>query len=141
MRYGVIVAQGAISAMREFAWIFLAGGTGASLRVFLATTIDRRLHESLPYVGTLIINLVGCLAIGLASAVIGPGGMRPVILGGLLGGFTTYSAFGLLTWDLLRNGRYLAFAGQILVHLIGGLLCVWAGLALGRAIAGEPRLP
>ena len=43
--------------------------------------------------------------------------------GGLLGGFTTYSAFGLLSWELLREGRVGAFSGQILIHLLGGIAC------------------
>lgn len=128
----------AFSSLREFLWIFLAGGTGASLRVFLATTVDRRLHETLPYVGTLLVNWIGCLAIGAASTCIGPGALRPVILGGLLGGFTTYSAFGLLSWDLLREGRTLAFSAQVLAHVVGGLLFVAAGVALGRSFAPEP---
>lgn len=126
------------STLRELVGVFLAGGTGASLRVFLVGVIDRRLHEHFPYVGTLVVNLVGCLAIGLLSAVLSPNVWRPILLGGLLGGFTTYSAFGLLSWDLLRDGKTVAFAGQVLLHVVVGIACVWAGLALGKMLT--PRV-
>lgn len=129
------------ASLREFFWIFVAGGLGASLRVALATTLDRWLQAHLPYVGTLVVNLIGCLGIGLASVLIGPGALRPIILGGFLGGFTTYSAFGLLSWQLLHDGRTLSFAAQVGIHLVAGLLCVWAGIALGRVIGPPERLP
>ena len=122
----------ASASLRELIGVYLAGGTGASLRVFLVGVIDRRLHETFPFVGTLAVNLVGCLAIGILAPVLAPGPWRPIVVGGLLGGFTTYSAFGLLSYELLREGRTGAFAGQVLLHVIAGLLCVWAGVALGR---------
>jgi CrcB protein len=127
------------SLLRELALVFLAGGTGASLRVFLVGVLDRRLHETFPFVGTLVVNLVGCFAIGVGTAILG-NHWRPVVLGGLLGGFTTYSAFGLLSWELLRQGKTAAFTGQILLHVVGGIVCVVLGLALGRAILGPDRV-
>ena len=127
------------SALRQFSLVFVFGGAGASLRVFLVGVLDRRLQDALPFAGTLIVNLLGCLAIGFFSAILPPP-WRPIVLGGLLGGFTTYSAFGLLSWDLLREGRWGAASGQILVHLIGGMLCVMLGLWLGRMVAGPPKL-
>ena len=126
--------------LRELVLVFLAGGAGASLRVFLVGVLDRRLHESFPFVGTLCVNLIGCFAIGVGAAVLGHA-WRPVVLGGLLGGFTTYSAFGLLSWELLREGRTAAFSGQVLAHLVGGILCVILGLAAGRMIVGARDVP
>ena len=128
-----------MSVFRQFGLVFLFGGAGASLRVFLVGVIDRRLHQILPFAGTLVVNLIGCLAIGFFSAILPPP-WRPIVLGGLLGGFTTYSAFGLLSWDLLEEGRLGAASGQVLIHLIGGLLCVVLGLWLGRMVAGPPKI-
>lgn len=129
------------ATLRELGWIFLAGGTGACLRVVLATTVDRWLHAHVPYIGTLLVNMLGCFGIGFAASMLGPGALRPVVLGGLLGGFTTYSAFGLIGWDLLREQKTGWLALQIGGHVIGGILCVWAGVVLARAVGIPERLP
>ncbi len=128
-----------IASARELLWVFLAGGAGATLRMVLVPVLDERLRAWLPFAGTLVVNLIGCFAIGVLSVVLAPGSARPIVLGGLLGGFTTYSAFGLLSWELLDQGKRGAFAGQILLHVLGGLLCVWLGLLLGRALVPEGR--
>ena len=125
---------------RDLLWVFLAGGVGATLRVALVPLFDARLHRWLPFAGTLLVNMVGCLAIGVLSVVLSPSSLRPIVLGGLLGGFTTYSAFGLLSWELLEEGKHGAFAAQIVLHLVGGIVCVWLGLVVGRALAPGPRL-
>jgi CrcB protein len=139
--YRAIRAQvSTVPPVRDLLWVFLAGGAGATLRVALVPLLDKRLHQVLPFAGTLVVNMLGCLAIGTLSVVLAPGSARPIVLGGLLGGFTTYSAFGLLSWDLLDEGRRGAFAGQILLHVLGGLACVWLGLVVGRALAPESRL-
>jgi CrcB protein len=129
-----------VPPVRDLLWVFLAGGAGATLRVALVPLLDKRLQDWLPFAGTLAVNMIGCLGIGILSALLSPGSARPIVLGGLLGGFTTYSAFGLLSWELLEQGRRGAFAGQILLHLIGGIACVWLGLVVGRALAPGGRL-
>jgi CrcB protein len=115
--------------------VFLAGGVGASLRVALVPLIDARLHASLPSAGTWIVNMIGCLAIGLGASLLPQGSLRPILLGGLLGGFTTYSAFGLLTYEYAEQGRYGAFALQVLLHVAIGLLAVGLGLWVGKQLA------
>ncbi len=112
--------------------VFLAGGTGALLRVALSATVESRLGERLPHVGVLTANLVGCLLIGACAATIPVGPWRTIILGGLLGGFTTYSAFALFKADLLASGRYDLFGIQLGLHLVGGLLAVVGGMQLMR---------
>ena len=127
------------SALRQLSMVFVAGGLGASLRVWLVGVLDKRIDRVLLFGGTLIVNLLGCLAIGFLSAILPPP-WRPVVLGGLLGGFTTYSAFGLLSWNLLRDGKLGAFTAQISIHLIGGIVCVVLGLWLGKLVVGPERL-
>lgn len=122
--------------MRQLVWVFVAGGTGASLRVLLAAALDARWSTRLPFVGTLAVNMLGCLAIGVAAAMIPAGTARTAIVGGLLGGFTTYSAFALLSFELLRDARYAVVGIQIVTHVVIGVLCVGGGLALGRALGG-----
>lgn len=113
---------------------FVAGGLGALLRVLLVPLVDRRLDAILPFAGTLAVNLLGCFAIGVGSVLLG-GPARLVVLGGLLGGFTTYSAFGLLGVELLTQGRTAAALAQLGGHLAGGLLCAWMGTLVGRWLA------
>lgn len=116
-------------------WVFLAGGTGAALRVALVPLLDDRLQNLLPSAGTLAVNVIGCLAIGLGAAMLPQGPLRPILLGGLLGGFTTYSAFGLLTYAHVEQGRYGVVAAQVLLHVALGLAAVGLGLWLGRSLA------
>ncbi|MBX7081450.1 MAG: CrcB family protein [Nannocystaceae bacterium] len=116
--------------------VFVAGGVGASLRVALASVLDGRAPR-LP-AGTLVVNLLGCLAIGVVAAMVPRGPWRTIAIGGLLGGFTTYSSFALLTWELARSDRMLAALLQIAGHVVGGLLAVAAGLWIGAALTRAP---
>lgn len=118
----------------QIAGVFLAGGTGATLRVLLSGRLEAALVERLPFAGVLIVNLIGCLLIGLASAAITATHWRNIVLGGLLGGFTTYSAFALFSVTLAEDQRWGVLASQIGAHLVGGMACVWAGFWLARAL-------
>jgi CrcB protein len=103
-------------------------------RYWLAGWLDDRLAASVPDGGVLLVNLLGCLLIGLLSAVISDVSTRAAVLTGLLGGFTTYSAFALLTHEFAAAGRWPMFCVQVTAHLVGGLLCVGLGLWIGRAL-------
>lgn len=117
--------------------LFAAGGAGACLRFVLGTRLDVALAARLPHVGTLVVNLLGCLAIGALAAALAPGPARTIVLVGLLGGFTTYSSFALLSVDLAQTGKWSALALQIGLHGVGGMLLVMLGAAVvglfGRA--------
>mgnify|MGYP007130773177 CR=1 FL=1 len=58
-------------------WVFLAGGVGATLRVVLGGLVDVRLSSRLPHAGTLVVNMLGCLAIGVAAVAL-PAGVGPL---------------------------------------------------------------
>lgn len=116
-------------------WVFVAGGAGASARVALVPLLDARLQAAFPAGGTFIVNMIGCFAIGVGAAALPEGSLRPILLGGLLGGFTTYSAFGLLTYVYAQQGRWGVFTAQVLLHVALGLLSVGIGLWLGKVIA------
>ncbi|MGY1811313.1 fluoride efflux transporter FluC [Blastococcus sp. SYSU D00820] len=92
---------------------------------------------------TLLVNLTGCLAIGLLTAVLAArspaaGWPRPFLAVGVLGGYTTYSAFAVEVVRLADGGAALLAAGYVLASVVGGLLAVVAGLRAGRALTGEP---
>jgi CrcB protein len=122
-------------------WLLLmaGGGLGAALRFALAGWVDQRVSPDLPW-GTLAVNLVGCFAIGLlvtwadARGTLTPG-LRLFLIAGLLGGFTTFSTFGLETWQLLADGRAAWAMANAAGSVIAGMTAVVAGVVLGRALA------
>lgn len=123
-----------VSTAAQLAAVFLSGGVGALARVLLSGRLEEALAERLPFAGVLIVNLLGCLAIGMAAAMISATHWRNIVLGGLLGGFTTYSAFALFTVTLAEQQRWAILATQILAHLLGGVACVWTGLWIARLL-------
>jgi CrcB protein len=119
--------------MLHWLLVFALGGVGALLRVGIGTAIGPR---SFPW-ATLLVNLLGCLAIGaLFEWLAARHGLadlwRPALLGGLLGGFTTFSAFGLETWSMLQSGRAAAAVLYALGSVALGVLGVAAGVWLAR---------
>jgi CrcB protein len=88
---------------------------------------------------TSVENLSGALLLGLLMAVVlgtgTPGRyLRPFLGVGVLGGYTTFSAYMLDTRGLLAAGNLPTALGYLLGTLVGGLVAVWAGLAAGRGL-------
>lgn len=121
-------------------WLWVAGGgaLGSALRYGLALGVQRRLGAGWPF-GTLAVNLLGSFLIGwvfhlLASREIPAEGPRLFIVAGLLGGFTTFSAFSLETLRLLQEGAWPLAALYVALSTAGGLLAAWAGFQLAAWI-------
>ena len=115
----------------------LGGCLGAMGRYGLAMLTQRAAGSPFFPVGTLTVNVLGCFFIGFLaglSEVRGPmtPHLRVFLLAGLLGGFTTFSAFGFETVELLRIGRVGAALLNVGLQLGVGLSAVWLGLVLGR---------
>lgn len=114
--------------------VALGGAAGASLRFAVALAM-RGVGGALPW-WTLTVNVLGSFAIGLiAQLAVARGWPEPLRIGlmtGLLGGFTTFSAFSLETLALLREQPAAAFA-NVALHL---LLCL-AACALGLWLGGR----
>ena len=118
----VAAAGGALGAMARYAVDLAAEGLGYSL----------------PW-ATLTINLVGCLLMGvLVSYVLAHPARhqlwRPFLGAGVLGGFTTFSAFAGDAVLLADEGAWAAGAAYVVATLVGGLIAVWAGYELGHAL-------
>jgi len=116
-----------------------AGGfLGALFRFGLGGWAHRLLPNLAFPVGTLLVNLLGCLLIGILS---GLGQARQVFSPefrlfafiGLLGGFTTFSTFGLETFAMLRDGEQMRAAMNVGLNVLPGLLLVWLGYSLAAA--------
>ncbi len=89
---------------------------------------------------TLLVNLTGCLLLGVLLGLLAERrpeatGLRTFVGAGVLGGFTTFSAFAVETVDLLRAGAVSAAGAYVLASVAGGVLAVAIGLraaAVGR---------
>jgi len=119
--------------------IGFAGLVGTLLRYWLSGVIARRYGETFPY-GTLIVNLIGCFVIGFLfylfyDRALASSTPRTVIFIGLLGGFTTFSSYGLQTFTLLRDGELFLALVNVVTSNVLGLLFVWVGYSLAKVIA------
>jgi fluoride exporter len=88
--------------------------------------------------GTLFVNLVGGLLIGMALVWLEQrpyDGVRLFLLTGVLGGFTTFSAFSAESLLLLERGQWSMALLHTLAHVLGALACAAAGVAIARAMA------
>jgi len=110
--------------------VMIGGAAGAGLRWEFGRLALARLGPGFPW-GTLGVNLVGGLLMGiLAGATMGQGPDRPLWLllaVGLLGGFTTFSAFSLDLFAMLERGRFAATAAYALASVLGSLLLLAFG--------------
>ncbi len=113
------------------------GFIGTIMRYLLNDVIYRSLdYPFYPY-GTLTINVLGCFFIGLLASLaesriaLTPE-VRVFLQIGILGGFTTFSTFGLETFSLIRDGQFLLGVGNILLQVFVGLFAVWLGYYLGQ---------
>ena len=118
-------------------FVGVGGFIGAILRYLVTNWVQDTLHTlSLPY-GTLTVNMVGCLLIGLLAGLtesrnlLGPE-TRALILVGVLGGFTTFSTFGYETIQLIRDGESLAAFSNVGLQLCLGLVAVWIGYSASQ---------
>jgi fluoride exporter len=119
--------------------IALGGAVGSVLRYVLAQWTDAALNprgeHAFPW-GTLTVNVLGCASIGLLGALFATSHTldatppreehRLLLVVGLLGGFTTFSAFGLDTLHLLRDGRLAAALVNVLITNLACIAAVWA---------------
>ena len=124
--------------MQKTILIGLAGLAGTLLRYGLATVVTRQSGETFPW-GTLAVNLIGCFLAGAVFHLTGEKFLinptiRTVVLIGLLGGFTTFSAYGLQTFELLRDGQFGLATLNLAVSNVLGLLMVWAGYAVSKTL-------
>lgn len=117
--------------------IVIGGVLGSLARVGVAQAFGDWDTGSLPW-ATLSVNLVGALVIGVVassqSVADGPSWLRPFVITGVLGGFTTFSALALETGLLLDDGRVGVAAGYLVLTMVGGLLAV----RVGAALTGRP---
>lgn len=119
--------------------IALGGALGAVSRYGLASWIVSLSPLQRFPLGTIVVNVIGCFAMGLVASSTVKGGMwdneqlRLFLMPGLLGGFTTFSAFGLETFALARAGQPLLAGCNVAASVIGSICALWLGTKLRGA--------
>ncbi len=116
--------------------VMAGGALGAGARYLVGLLIVARLGNGFP-IATLAINLLGGLLMGLLVGALARFGQNGepwrLLLGvGVLGGFTTFSAFSLECWTLIERGAYAAAFVYIAASVLGGVALLVAGVALGK---------
>lgn len=123
--------------------LFVGGGLGTLARYGLNGVISARV-ATFP-LGTMIVNITGCFAIGFLAAIADPSfgrmwlktGWRDFLMVGFCGGYTTFSSYGIQTLNLARDGEWLLVAGNIIGSNALGLVAVYLGWVLGRFLQAK----
>jgi fluoride exporter len=119
--------------------IGLGGALGAMARHGVSVASHARYGADPFPVGVLVVNVLGCLLAGVLAGLLAsmrvhlPTEARTFLMVGLLGGFTTFSAFGVDTFTLLHSGHYGTAALNVVAQVGLTLIAVWAGFALASA--------
>jgi CrcB protein len=119
-------------------WVALGGALGSMARYKLSGLV---LHHTIDWrfpAGTFTVNVVGCLVAGLLAGYaeqreVFTAEARLFLFTGVLGGFTTFSAFGLETMFLMRRGEWLVAGSNVALSVAAGLAALWLGLHAAAA--------
>ena len=118
--------------------IAVGGAVGSILRYLVQIQCTHWFGSRFP-LGTLIINTIGSLLIGFLFIVLlerysVSREIRLALMTGLLGGFTTFSAFSLETIDLIQQGSFLSAASNIILSVVLCLTACYLGVILARTV-------
>ena len=122
-----------LSRMNPVVWIGLGGAIGSVFRYLLSHWVGVRETNQFPW-HTFTVNLIGCFAIGFIWALLNKHAADRsfyfFLITGVLGGFTTFSSFGLETFHLIQAKEYLTATTYVLLSNAAGLLVVFLGYKL-----------
>lgn len=121
--------------MNTYLAVAAGGAIGACLRYALTELVTNLLGKAFPF-GTLLVNILGSFVLGLLYVLISSGVLaalpwRPLVIVGLIGGFTTFSTFSLDTLLLLQQGEWFKAAANIVLNVLLCLIFAWFGMKLG----------
>jgi fluoride exporter len=129
--------------VKLYAAVMIGGAIGSALRFAMSTWIAEATRSTFPW-GTLAINVLGSLVIGLFTGLTGPDGPmlvspvgRAFVTIGILGGFTTFSSFSFQTMLLLQDGQWFPAVGNILSSVVLCLVATGGGIALANVLAAR----
>ena len=124
--------------MNQILAIALGGALGSVLRFLASTWAHNRLGDDFPY-GTLLVNMVGSLLMGLLYTLLAErSALDPIwragLLVGVLGGFTTFSAFSMDTVNLIAGGEFPKALVNIALNVGLCLTATWVGIVGARQL-------
>lgn len=124
-----------------FVWISLGAVMGANARYLVNRLMAQWLGTAFPY-GTFAVNVVGCLAVGIAGTMVAgrlidrPEIVRLVVIVGFIGSLTTFSSFAYETHQLLEDGAWVRASINVVASVLAGLLGVRLGILLTPKLGG-----
>ncbi len=125
--------------MIKFVYIAVGGAAGAGLRYAVSVAAVRIGTGPFPW-GTLLVNLLGSLVIGFIWAYLGESSGQEhtdaLFFVGLLGAFTTFSAYTLESMQLYQDGKIGTALANVMANNVGALIAVVIGFAIARALFG-----
>lgn len=119
--------------------IALGGALGAVGRYALSSQITQWMGPGFPW-GILLVNIAGCFAMGVMAELgaltlnLSPE-MRAFLTTGILGGFTTFSAFALDSAVMIERGDWMSTAFYVGASVVGSIVALFLGLAIVRGLA------
>ena len=121
----------------KYLLILLGGGVGSLSRYLLGAAIVTRYGGRFPLVGTMTINITGSFLIGLLMTLIterfhAGTNLRPLLVIGFLGGYTTFSSFEWETYAAIRDGGLWIGMANVMGSVMFGYAAVWLGALLAR---------
>jgi fluoride exporter len=123
----------------KYLMVGVGGAVGSILRFWLGSYVGDRLGSRFPY-GTLVVNLSGSFLIGVTITLLAEkthwsSNWRYLVPIGVIGGYTTFSAFEYETFRLFQDGQLLMGSLNVALSVIAGFVAVWVGAVAGRVIS------
>lgn len=123
-----------METVQQFILVGFGGALGSIARWQLTGLVLKQSFDWRFPLGTFIVNVLGCLIIGLLAGLAVKfdyftTDMRLLLFTGLMGGFTTFSSFGLETFYLLKRGEYLIASSNIVLSILVGMLALFLGFS------------
>ncbi len=122
-----------LRAVMSYLWIGVGSALGGMGRYWCSSVVVRAFGEMFPW-GTILVNIVGSFVIGFIATLMPPDSRilaipdaRDFLMIGVLGGYTTFSAFSLQTITLARDGHWIPAVANVFLSVSLCLLAVWLG--------------